>query len=87
MANLTKEELTKAIGATQATIHNLQLIGDMAIQLRAARANVMAIEKRYEELQSAHDSLNGEALALDKEFREKYGEYKSINFQTGEIIA
>lgn len=86
MAKLTEEELKQAIGATKATLHNMQLIGDMAIQLRAARANVMALEKRIEDLQSTHDSLNGEALALDKAFRAKYGDYTSINFETGEIV-
>jgi hypothetical protein len=85
MTKLTEEELKEVIGAAQATIHNMQLIGDMDIQLRAARANIMALENRKEEMLSRHDSLNGEALALDKSIREKYGDYKSINFETGEI--
>lgn len=82
--NITEQELAEMQRIGQASSRNMQQLGDLHLQLRAAKATVMSIENRVKEVEVESDSLNEDAKALNKLLLEKYGKV-NVNLQTGEI--
>lgn len=82
--NITEQELAEMQRIGNASSRNMQLLGDLHLQLRTAKVTVMAIEDRIKDVEAEHDGLNEDAKALNKLLLEKYGKV-NVNLQTGEI--
>lgn len=82
--NITEQELAEMQRIGQASSRNMQQLGDLHLQLRAAKATVSSIENRIKEVEVESDSLNEDAKNLNKVLLEKYGKV-NVNLQTGEI--